>query len=109
MAARFDMTLDSEAADRFTFAGIVYDVGAPFPHKDLGLDRMDMVGLWQTGRIRFVEPKAAKTPAEMTEDELEVATAPTARAPAGVNMRLSPSATYTSDPPRAATKRAQRR
>jgi hypothetical protein len=111
MAGRFEPQWGSVASAAFTHAGRAYAVGEPFPHKTLGLTRLDLIGLWRTALIQFVDPAVVSAPPVVTADldldrmspeqfaELEVATAspPVATgdpAPNEVQFTLAPGDHY---------------
>lgn len=69
--SKFDPSKPAIANQEFVFAGRTFSVGDEFPHAVFKLDRTALGGLWQTGRIRFVD-----TPPTLTDAELERLTAP---------------------------------
>lgn len=44
---------EAVAAMPFTFAGVKYAKGTPFPYRDLGIIDFDLRGLWLAERIEF--------------------------------------------------------
>jgi hypothetical protein len=62
MSNAFDAKCPAVAAEPFTFAGRAFAAGEPFPHRDLGVDPLELDGLWRTGRIRFVDSMPSTAP-----------------------------------------------
>jgi hypothetical protein len=94
-------------------AQIPPDLMTPAKHKQLWTVRQaDHEPRGKTARAALEAERRTEDPPDLdrlSDDDLEVLTAPTTQAPLGLNMR-GPAA-HTADPPRAATasRRAQRR
>ena len=61
----FDPTKPAVVNDPFVFDGVSYATGTPFPHVALNLHRIDLLGLWKTGRVVFVDSPPPITPAAL--------------------------------------------
>lgn len=64
----FDPNGYAVTATEFTFAGVVYKVGDPFPHAVLKVTTFDLTGLWLADLIRFAPPPASQPREVRVED-----------------------------------------